>query len=183
MLNESAIQKPTKFQGPHCRRAFSTGLRSWFVSCSENWAGQCWSNSRIKMNRYRAGVEEKIVPGAECWSSPARPQQRACQPSVPGANRLPWRNSLSLSHFLSLTSRLSFGLSNNGMMVAKGSGVGPRSSDGHVELSATPFGMEAYTPEFITRTGMYFSRGAARLYLDLKIKCPGTPTWEDVSMT
>jgi hypothetical protein len=33
MLNESAIQKPTKFHGPHCRRSFSTGLRSWFVSC------------------------------------------------------------------------------------------------------------------------------------------------------
>jgi hypothetical protein len=32
MLNESAIQKPTKFQAPHCRRAGSTGLRSLLVS-------------------------------------------------------------------------------------------------------------------------------------------------------
>ena len=32
MLNESATQKATKFQGPHCRRANSTGLRSWFVN-------------------------------------------------------------------------------------------------------------------------------------------------------
>lgn len=32
MLNESAIQKPTKFQARHCRRSFSTGLRSWLVS-------------------------------------------------------------------------------------------------------------------------------------------------------
>jgi hypothetical protein len=33
MLKESAIQKPTKFHAPHCRRAGSTGLRSWFVNC------------------------------------------------------------------------------------------------------------------------------------------------------
>lgn len=39
-LNESAIQKPTKFQGPHWRRVGSTGLRSWFTS----WGGnQGWS--------------------------------------------------------------------------------------------------------------------------------------------
>lgn len=35
-LNESAIQKPTKFQGPHWRRAGSTGLRSWFTSWGES---------------------------------------------------------------------------------------------------------------------------------------------------
>lgn len=28
MLKESAIQKPTKFQGPHWRRSFSTGFKS-----------------------------------------------------------------------------------------------------------------------------------------------------------
>lgn len=33
MLNESAIQNATKFQGPHCRRSGSTGFKSWFVSC------------------------------------------------------------------------------------------------------------------------------------------------------
>jgi hypothetical protein len=33
MLNESAIQKPTKFQAPHCRRAGSTGFKSLFVNC------------------------------------------------------------------------------------------------------------------------------------------------------
>lgn len=36
MLKESAIQKPTKFQGPHWRRSGSTGLRSRLVSMS--WA-------------------------------------------------------------------------------------------------------------------------------------------------
>ena len=35
MLNESAIQNPTKFHGPHWRRSGSTGLRSWFVSYGE----------------------------------------------------------------------------------------------------------------------------------------------------
>ena len=39
MLNESATQKPTKFQGPHVRRATSTGFRSWFV----NWWEGGWS--------------------------------------------------------------------------------------------------------------------------------------------
>lgn len=34
MLNESAIQKPTKFQAPHWRRSGSTGLRSRLVSMS-----------------------------------------------------------------------------------------------------------------------------------------------------
>lgn len=33
MLNESATQKPTKFQAPHWRRSCSTGFKSWFV----NW--------------------------------------------------------------------------------------------------------------------------------------------------
>lgn len=32
MLKESAIQKPTKFHGPHCLRSFSTGFKSWLVS-------------------------------------------------------------------------------------------------------------------------------------------------------
>lgn len=32
MLKQSAIQKPTKFHEPHCRRSFSTGLRSWLMS-------------------------------------------------------------------------------------------------------------------------------------------------------
>lgn len=36
MLKESAIQKPTKFQAPHCRRSGSTGFRSRLVSMS--WA-------------------------------------------------------------------------------------------------------------------------------------------------
>lgn len=35
MLNESAIQKPTKFHGPHWRRAGSTGLRSRLTSWGE----------------------------------------------------------------------------------------------------------------------------------------------------
>lgn len=35
MLNESAIQKATKFQGPHWRRPGSTGFKSWFVSCAK----------------------------------------------------------------------------------------------------------------------------------------------------
>lgn len=33
MLKLSAIQNPTKFQGPHWRLSGSTGLRSWFVNC------------------------------------------------------------------------------------------------------------------------------------------------------
>lgn len=32
ILNESATQKATKFQGPHWRRSGSTGFRSWFVN-------------------------------------------------------------------------------------------------------------------------------------------------------
>lgn len=32
MLNESAIQNATKFQGPHCRSSLGTGLRSSLFS-------------------------------------------------------------------------------------------------------------------------------------------------------
>lgn len=37
MLKLSAIQNPTKFQGPHWRLSGSTGLRSWFVNCLVNF--------------------------------------------------------------------------------------------------------------------------------------------------
>jgi len=60
MLNESAIQKPTKFQGPHWRRAGSTGFRSWFVNCAQG-LGQspCDKNKHLGQRRERHDGQDR----------------------------------------------------------------------------------------------------------------------------
>ena len=75
MLNESAIQKPTKFHGPHCRRATSTGLRSWFVS----WQRGDVSTTVDRRGRKVDRVWGKTLPSAGPSSGQVRPQRRACQ--------------------------------------------------------------------------------------------------------
>ena len=106
MLNESAIQKPTKFQGPHWRRSGSTGLRSWLVNCErapisplchevlDTGAGSapeesCPSDDHPGRDVLGAGVDggedqtagrQRFAPSTEPSLSQARPRRPTFRP-------------------------------------------------------------------------------------------------------
>ena len=100
MLNESAIQNPrscqhttstqeglhipTKFQGPHCRLAGSTGFKSWFVNMS--WAlDRPGSESVCSFVSSVAAFEERSLAIARTvgrwrWTGNSENSQRSAMP-------------------------------------------------------------------------------------------------------